>query len=154
MKRLRKGMLLFLLGCLLCSLAGCKGEINCSSLLLTFADAYGIEGEVYTSESRPGEPWYLSDEMLLALYGEEVPTYRSAAVLLCSDLYTVRECGIFVCEDRDDALTSAALFDRRARLLYAYDSEAEGRVLSFGRVVVYFVVPDARRAYRIWRQLL
>ena len=133
---------------------GCQRQVNASSLMLTFADCYGIEGTVYTTEGRPWDAGYLSDEMLMGLYGVQPPIYRSAAVLLCSDLYTVRECGIFVCEDRDDALTTALLLDARIRQLARYDGKTEGDVLSFGNTVVYFSLPDANHARDIWWRLL
>ena len=154
MKRFGMALLPLWIGTLLFPVSGCARPISCSSLLLTFADAYGIEGAVYTTESRPWDEGYLSEEMLGRLYGEEVPAYRAAAVLLCSDFDTVRECGVVVCESREDVLRSAVVFDERIRLLCAYDLGAEGEVLTFGRTVVYFALPDGARARDIWRRLL
>ncbi len=154
MKNTMKGLCLFFLFLFAVTAVGCGQEINCSSVMLTFADAYGIEGDVYTTDSRPWDEGYLSEEMLVRLYGENVPTYSRAAVLMCSDLYTVRECGIFITEDRDDAVTTVLLLEDRIEELFAYDSEVEGDVMCFGRAVVYFALPDAERARDIWRRLL
>lgn len=154
MKKTIRGLSLFLFFLLLVPSVGCRRDINCSSVILTFADAYGIKGDVYTTDGHPWEEGYLSDEMLVRLLGEDAPAYLHAAVLMCSDLYQVRECGIFITEDRDDALTSAVVLNERIEKLRAFDSAVEGDVMCFGRAVVYFALPDGERARDIWRRLL
>ena len=158
---MRRWVALFLCSLIFCSLtlSGCGERMNADAALRNFLDAYPLaRGTIFSSSAREGEGEYIDERTLVRLYGEgELPLYSSFAIYLYSDMDTVRECGIFVVRDglgkTDDIVKTQDLFYERIHLVRLAFPEARARVMRFGNMVAYVILPDLERAQRLLRSL-
>ncbi len=141
-------------------LTSCAEMTSADLLLRNFCAAFPLtRGRVYSSEVRANEEGHLTEEMLDTLFGEgERPLYSSSAVYLCADMDGVEECGVFVVREglgaMDDIVRTQDFFYSRIRTVRLAFPMTEGRVMRFGRVIVYCILSDTERAEHLFSRLI
>ena len=150
---MKKAVSLFLLLCLSFCTA-CHSDDSVGTMMVSFAELYPLSGQIYCTEAYAHDAGFLDPKMLSELYGEETPLVLSAALWYGNRADVVAECALFRLRDRDDVYRMAALSAERIAYLTRQYPTLEGEVLRSGEYVVYFVLPDASFARRLWRRIL
>ncbi len=158
---MKKLLILFLvLSISVLALASCAEQRSALAICREFASAYGVEGVIYSPTVREGEEGYVREGFFESLYGEPQDSVRDYAILLCSDLDSISEVGIFICESDYDALLVTEMQECRLENIRRVAASAgmsfpEGAfVMRKNKCVVLCAISDAERAERILRRVI
>ena len=152
--------LIIILSTLVLCLSACSEERSALAICREFASAYGVEGAIYSPTVREGEEGYVREGFFESLYGEPQDSVRDYALLLCSDLDSIGEVGIFICESDYDALLVTEMLGRRLENIRRVAASAglgfpEGAfVMRKNKCVALCAIADAERAERILRRVI
>ena len=156
----RAAALAMIIALLLTMLTGCGKPRSARALLLEFEIAYGIDHTVYSPDVPEGEAGYVSDEFfeIMYMYGESCVT--DYAIAQGSDLSSISECAIFICDGEHNAERMRLYLIERLELLSSsaklsgIDYPEGAFVKRYGSTVVMSVLADNARAERIFNKIL
>ena len=141
-------------------LVSCSELADAHSLMTEFCSAYGIDTTIYSTTVQQGEEGYVTQRFFFSLYGEDMGSVSSFAVILDSDLDRISECGIFVCYSDYDAILVTDMLSRRLELIQGVAASSglslpDGAfIIRENKCVVLAALSDADQARRIWKRII
>lgn len=152
----KKAAALAAVAALLLSLVSCSRERSAYTIMQSFLREYGAEIVIYSPSVVEGEEGYVGDDFFetLFIYGEEYVTDYAAA--LASDVFSVFECDVILCESEYGADKLEEFCRDRLQLLERVSKLSgigfpDGSfVKRYGTVVVLSAISDNARAQRIF----
>lgn len=138
------------------SLAACGEARSAYSIMERFLDGYGVSAVIYSPSLNEGEDGYVGEDFFstLFIYGEEY--VKDYATVLLSDVFSVSECSVILCDDEYGAEKISGFCKERLQLLSRVSKMSgigfpDGAfVKRYGRAVVLCALSDSARARRIF----
>lgn len=130
------------------------GEISAAdSLVMTFTDAYGAVGTVYSPRANEGDAGYMSEGFFETLYSASPDLECDFAVFLSHSPTSPEECAVFITHDDTSRLYVYDTVMARVDFLKDLGFGESAVVIVRGGVVFYSTLLDSERAERIWRDM-
>lgn len=146
-------LLALLLSFVLVFITSCTHETSAEETIREVCRAYPINAVVYSSRASEYEDGYISEEMLVALYGvQEIPS-PELAVVMYGEVGSAREIGAFAVRTGSERMRLFELATERIDFLSSF-VDGEGFVKKYHGVLVYGFVDDAVSLERVLDSLL
>ena len=148
---MKKISCLFIVIAILFSAISCSDRRSAYELLSSFADAYGVDGVVYSSSISEGNDGYIDIDLFRKIYawGDEFP--QDFAVLLNSHTDSRAECAVFICRDGAELDDMYEMCRERLRILAVPE---QSFIVRTGMTLFYSAMPDAQRAKDVWHRVI
>ena len=133
------------------SVISCSDERSAEELLRAFADAYGVDGVIYSPDVSEGEDGYIDRDLFCRIYAfaDELP--EDFAILLNLHTDAPLECAVFVCRDAQELSEVREMCEERLRILAVPESSFTVRS---DVILFYSTLPDEKRAREIWYRVI
>ena len=148
-----KRLFALLLSFVLVFITSCTREASAEAVLRELCRVYPINAVVYSSRASEYEDGYISEDMLVALYGESDIPASEIAVVMYGDVGAAREIGAFTVRTGSERMRLFELATERINFLSSF-VDGEGFVKKYHGVMVYGFVDDALSVERVLDSLL